>query len=170
MKIDNNQTWISIQSTNTSFIKQADETDNSIRVLNRVTKALFDYLSEFLWEYCKEATLTLTMQEAESDPRLLRSMNDDGSIAYDYGKDYEGRYFKHIEFAFIPLDGIKKDKQEFLIPYFHKLITRYFATHPTAYSNWEFNKEYDTKDRWPKWDTYAPRIVNFPEVIIKRKV
>jgi hypothetical protein len=51
---EKNPTWISIQSTNPSFIKQADETDNSIRVFNRVNKALFDYISKFFEEYCRE--------------------------------------------------------------------------------------------------------------------
>jgi hypothetical protein len=165
MRLNDKPTWMSVQSTNPLFIKRVEGEEVYLQELNRVTKELFNYLSEFHEEYCTDVTLTITMQESRTDQRLIRGMNEEGYIEPDFGKEFLGVYFKKVELIFTPKERITKAKIEFLIPYFHGLMVRYFAARPTAYSNWEFNQKFFDKQTYPKMRSYAAKVVNFPQIV-----
>jgi hypothetical protein len=164
MKLKDKPTWISVQSTNPLLIKCVEGLNDFEHELNRVTKELFDYLSELHGSHCAEATLKITMQQSTTDERLRRGMNEEGYIEPDFGKDFHLMYFKKAEFIFTPKERKTKAKKEFLIPYFHGLMVRYFVNHPTSYSNWEFNQNHFNKQKFPEMRSYAAKVINFPDI------
>lgn len=80
-------------------------------------------------------------------------MNEMGIIAPDFGKDFQGVFFDHLEIHLTTSGELTQSKQEFLEKYTNGLIRNHFIGHPTAYSNWELshhNPKVSSRNRYYK--------------------
>jgi hypothetical protein len=159
------RTWTTVQSTQPSSIQRVTGTLGFETELNQISEHLFVYLREVINEFCSEATLIVTMQQAHTDETLMRGVNEQGFIAPDFGKEFHGIYLKRVTFIMIPTPPITKGKKQFLIPYVHRLIKHYFALNPSPYSNWEFNGFYANKPTFPTIRHHAAKAINFPQIV-----
>jgi hypothetical protein len=85
-----------------------------------------------------------------------------GIIAPDFGKDFLGAFFDHLEIHLTTSGELTQSKQEFLVKYTKGLIRNHFIEQPTAYSNWELSHHN------PKASSrnHASGRVNFPAINI----
>ena len=163
----NNQkpTWKSVYSTNPNHLERVEGQLGFEDELNRVCKDVLDYLYGYGKAYCDEMTLTLSMQESQTNRRLMRGTNEEGYIEPDFGKPFQQIYFNEANLVFTPKLPNTKEKKEFLRLYFIGLMKQYFASHPTSYSNWELNAKFMDKHTFPRVKNKAFLVINFPQIM-----
>jgi hypothetical protein len=104
----------------------------------------------------------LSIRKSPFSERLQRGINEMGIIAPDFGKDFLGAFFDHLEIHLTTSGELTQSKQEFLVKYTKGLIRNHFIEQPTAYSNWELSHHN------PKASSrnHASGRVNFPAINI----
>lgn len=119
---------------------------------------LFTLLKENLITGVASIEVFLSIRKSPFSERLQRGMNEMGIIAPDFGKDFQGVFFDHLEIHLKTTGTLTQSKQEFLEKYTKGLIRNHFIEHPTTYSNWELSHHN------PKASTrnHASSSVNFP--------